>query len=409
MVKQITTPAILDDWSDLENFLPSNWQELAHLNGALKGLHKDKSPSNILRTILMHCGCGLSLRETATHAKEAKIANLTDVGFMKRFKKSASWLRAMCIELFKERGTQMQVHDGLRLRLFDATHVQEPGATGTQWRVHYSLCLPDLGCDYFDITRTKGEGTGESCTHFPIAADDYILADRGYCRGSSIEYVSKHNAYIAVRYNHKTTVLFHPDKTPFSLVSELRSLKTGGDIKEWDVAIKGKTPDKVIPGRLCVIRKTKEHARKDRKKRIRQASKKGYSVGEETLFLTKYIIVFTTFPKKYSTTDILDFYRLRWQIELAFKRFKQIANLGHLPKYDPESAKAWLYGKLFTALLTEKLIVHADAISPWRSENEEEEEKSSEISMEGVLFYVSHCIEGHNAIFEHDIGFFKLA
>jgi hypothetical protein len=39
--------------------------------------------------------------------------------------------------------------------------------------------------------------------------------------------------------------------------------------------------------------------------------------------------------------------------------------LGHLPKYDEESAKAWLYGKLFVALLTEKLIHHACAVSPW--------------------------------------------
>jgi IS4 transposase len=58
-------------------------------------------------------------------------------------------------------------------------------------------------------------------------------------------------------------------------------------------------------------------------------------------------------------------YRLRWQIELVFKRFKQIAQLGHLPKHDDESAQAWLYGKLFIALLTEKLIEQARAISPW--------------------------------------------
>jgi hypothetical protein len=51
--------------------------------------------------------------------------------------------------------------------------------------------------------------------------------------------------------------------------------------------------------------------------------------------------------------------------ELVFKRFKQIAQLGHLPKHDPESAQAWLYGKLFVALLTEKLIQEARALSPW--------------------------------------------
>ena len=61
---------------------------------------------------------------------------------------------------------------------------------------------------------------------------------------------------------------------------------------------------------------------------------------------------------------MLEWYRLRWQVELVFKRFKSLAQLGHLPKYDDDSAKAWLYGKLFVALLVEKLLHHARAISP---------------------------------------------
>lgn len=77
-------------------------------------------------------------------------------------------------------------------------------------------------------------------------------------------------------------------------------------------------------------------------------------------------MVLTTFPQQTFPPElILEWYRFRWQIELIFKRFKQIAQLGHLPKYDQESAKAWLYGKLFVALLTEKLIHNASALSPW--------------------------------------------
>ena len=77
-------------------------------------------------------------------------------------------------------------------------------------------------------------------------------------------------------------------------------------------------------------------------------------------------MILTTFPEQdFPAELILECYRFRWQIELVFRRFKQIAQLGHLPKYDDESAKAWLYGKLFVALLTEKLIEHACAVSPW--------------------------------------------
>ena len=62
---------------------------------------------------------------------------------------------------------------------------------------------------------------------------------------------------------------------------------------------------------------------------------------------------------------MLEWYRLRWQVELVFQRFKSLAQLGHLPKHNDRSAKAWLYGKLLVALLVEKLIGHATAISPW--------------------------------------------
>ena len=58
-------------------------------------------------------------------------------------------------------------------------------------------------------------------------------------------------------------------------------------------------------------------------------------------------------------------YKQRWQVELFFKRFKSLAQLGHLPRHYDQSAKAWLYGRLLVALLVEKLIGHALAVSPW--------------------------------------------
>ena len=78
------------------------------------------------------------------------------------------------------------------------------------------------------------------------------------------------------------------------------------------------------------------------------------------------MIVFTTFPAaEFPAERVLECYRLRWQLELVFKRFKSLAQLGHLPKHDDDSAKAWIYGKLLVALLVEKLIRGALAVSPW--------------------------------------------
>jgi Transposase DDE domain len=58
------------------------------------------------------------------------------------------------------------------------------------------------------------------------------------------------------------------------------------------------------------------------------------------------VIVFTTVPEsEMSATEVLEHYRSRWQIELVFKRLKSILAIGHLPKYDDQSSRSWLYGK----------------------------------------------------------------
>ncbi len=70
----------------------------------------------------------------------------------------------------------------------------------------------------------------------------------------------------------------------------------------------------------------------------------------ETLEFANYVIVFTTCSSG-SAADVLRSYRMRWQIELVFKPLKSLAQLGHLPKHDEHSSRAWLYGKLFVTLL----------------------------------------------------------
>ena len=84
-----------------------------------------------------------------------------------------------------------------------------------------------------------------------------------------------------------------------------------------------------------------------------------------------HVIVFTTFLEPaFTASEVLQWYRTRWRIELVFKRFRSPAQLGHLLKYNDESAKAWLYGKLPVTLLVEKPACYAVAVSPgdttWR-------------------------------------------
>jgi hypothetical protein len=121
-----------------------------------------------------------------------------------------------------------------------------------------------------------------------------------------------------------------------------------------------------IAGRLCGIRKSEAAVqRAQRKLALKQQNGKGKDTPENREYAC-YVLVFTTLPKDRATArQVLECYRLRWQIELTFKRLKSIVRLGHVPKHDDQSSRAWLYGKLFVALLSQKLARVGSAISPW--------------------------------------------
>ena len=355
------------NWQTLVEFFPANWKELARETGANARLRGFRSVEALLRTLLLHVARGYSLRETVVHARLARLARVSDVALLKRVRRAEEWFRTLCVSLLQEQGIAMpQAHSQLRLRLVDSTIIKEPGKTGSLWRVHYSFRVPELRCDVFTLTPTKGVGTGDSLTQFTIAPGDHLIADRGYCHAKGIEHVVSKGGAILVRLNTAALPLLTAQGRRVPLLRRLRVLRRAGQIGEWQVVIQGATG--VILGRVCAIRKTEEAIKRAHKQLRRNASRDGEALQPETLEYAKYVIVFTTFdPLTFSAAMILQWYRVRWQVELAFKRLKSLAQLGHLPKADEQSARAWLYGKLFVALLTEQLIRRGQVLSPCRS------------------------------------------
>ncbi len=354
-----------EDWPILLSFFPDDWVKLASSTNALKGLRKDKDAENYMRTLLMHIGCGYSLRETVTRAKLSNLADISDVALVKRLRKAKDWFHGLCVELFKEQKIYLPNKSEFQVRLFDATNVKEPGKTGSLWRIHYSVQLPSLTCDFFKLSATKGQGTGESFFQYSIKKDDYIIADRGYSTASGIHHLIFKKAYVIVRVNTQVLPIFNLKAQQFQLLKNVTTIKRAGTVKSWKVLIPGRSGT-YVQGRICAIRKSNEAIKLTHKKLKRRAQKKGNVLMPETLEYAKYIIVFTNYPEDaFSDYEVLDWYKIRWQVELIFKRFKSIAQLGHLPKHSDDSSKAWLYGKLFVALLTEKIIEYASSISPW--------------------------------------------
>jgi hypothetical protein len=89
-------------------------------------------------------------------------------------------------------------------------------------------------------------------------------------------------------------------------------------------------------------------------------------VQDSTLEAAGYIFVFTTLSaEQFPAARVLELYRGRWQVELAFTRLKAILATGHLKKTGPVGAEAWLQGKLLAAVISEALISLGERFPPW--------------------------------------------
>ena len=350
-----------ENWRVLTSLFPEGWEYMALQSGAVERFRGLPSSEVLLRMILLHVARGHSLRETAVEAKLANWADISDVALHKRIRNSEEWLRSLCTELLKENCSPLLKEANAPMRAVDGTVVKEPGRTGSQWRILYSLLLPSLVCDFFEVTATIGEGNGESFNRLPIVPHELILADAGYCSVAGIEYVHQKGADVLVRINPQSFVAFSPQGTRIALAGRLKGLSLAGQTGQWPVVLHG--PRSFFAGRVCAVRKSELAIRLSHRRLHRRSSKKQMRTRPETLEFAKYVLVFTTRPIG-SAEEILALYRKRWQIELAFKQLKSLAQLGHLPKHDERSSRAWLYGKLLVALLAQKVIRIGRDISP---------------------------------------------
>jgi hypothetical protein len=319
----------------------------------------------LLRTLLLHVGHGCSLRTTSAVAKAAGWASMSDVALLKKLRACEGWLQSLCERLLVDSELSLPAESSrLRMRVVDSTLVKEPGATGSQWRVHYSLGVPSWQCDFFQLHPARGAGHGENFKQYEVTPGDCLLADRGFSHLSGLEHVHQRGGYVVVRLNEQNTPLEDEQGTEVSLLTWLAKLKKPGQIGTHPVWLR--TSEGRLAARLCAIRKSVEATVLAQRKLRRRAQRDGSILREATLTHSAWIVVLTTLPEaRLSTSAVLQWYRVRWQIELAFKRLKSLADVGHLPKKDPASSRAWVYGKLLLALLTEKMQRHAVALSPW--------------------------------------------
>jgi len=363
IVEAMRPDILAEEWSVIARLLPEGWRELARTTGALKRARQVRGADELLRLAFLYAASGLSLQQATARARAAGLAELSAVALMKRMRTAGPWLQALVEGVFAQGGGMPALDGALaqrRLRVVDATHVRVSGSTGTDWRLHYVLCLPTLACDFAEVTDARG---GETYLRVPVQGGDVILGDRGYCHREGVAHVVEAGGDAVVRLNSSSFPLRDTAAQPLGLLATLRSLQ-GHEPGDWPV--KFEANGREYAARLCAVRKSASAVQRSKERLLKAARKKGAAVKPETLELAEYVFVLAT-PglDDLPPAQVLELYRARWQVELAFKRLKSLFDVGSAPNRDPEAVRSWIYAKVLAVLLMERLGEESRLFSPW--------------------------------------------
>jgi IS4 transposase len=349
----ITSP-LSDHWPEVRSLLPSGFdvEATARSRGAFTRARAVKDAETLLRLALAYGGCGMSLRECCAWAAATGVANLSDPALLKRLRQASAWLGDLVAALLAEHSAAPSGRwAGYRLRAIDATSICALGADRTTWRLHAAYDLATGQVDHLELTDEHG---AESLNRFSFQPGEIEIADRGYARPRDLRPVLDAGAHLIVRTGWNALSFSAADSAPFDLFAVLAGLSQDeGESPVWIRERKGEDP---LPLRLVFRRKSPEEAQKAQRQLIKDAKKRGKKPDPRSLEAARYILLLTSLPTEtFPAGDVLALYRLRWQIELAFKRFKSLAGLDQLPAKDPDLARAWIYARLITILLAERI------------------------------------------------------
>lgn len=357
-------------WHELLSRLPANLDldQSAREHGALKRRRVVRDGATMLRLALAYGPGGMSLRSAAAWAAGSDIAHLSDVGLLKRLKGANDWLSYIAASLLGDdvRGRQA----GRRLRVVDGSVIRSSGKGGTNWRLHATYDPAEGRFSQLEISDTH---CGESLSRHTFEKGDLVLADRGYARTPGLLHVREMGADFIMRIGWSMIRLLTPNGVRLDWNAIYAGMQPG-DIAEHEVLVDHSGRKREAPGESTfrarlIIRRKDEAASERTRKAIwfdhRRKQRVAAHPNPLTVASADFLLLLTSVPARQMSADhVIATYRLRWQIELAFKRLKSGLGIDALPARDSQLARSWLAAYLIFGLLIDEPVADSLAFSP---------------------------------------------
>jgi hypothetical protein len=360
-------------WQEIEDLLGGNsaLDKLARSTGALERARKVRDGSQLLRLALGYATTSRSLRLTAAWGAPAVLSeDVSDVALLKRLRASGDFLASVMTQLLalNQAVPSDQIGwEGAPIRLVDGSVFAGPGRHGGQHRLHAGYDPVRRFFTHLDVTDVK---KGETLLNAGIQPGDIAVADRNFAKTPQLRAIDAKAAYYVVRSGlHSVRVLDRPDGERVTSTMVLAALGSG-DEAELDVVLeetKGGKTGKPAPlrTRLIITRASPATKAREEARIQRSRSRNGSEPSQETKDLAGVVMFLTNLPPQDWPIDrICALYRLRWQIELAFKMLKSAFSMRDVPAKEPRLARTWILANLVAALLANLLACSMEQAIP---------------------------------------------
>jgi hypothetical protein len=314
-----------------------------------------RSGTDLMRLALAWGPGGYSMQRVAAWAGETNIATLTEEALIQRLHAAGPFLEELVRQLLADAGEVPSWH-GRVLRSSDSTSLSKPASKGTDWRVHAVYDLGRGGFSHLDVTDGRG---GEALDRGNPLAGEIRIGDRGYANAQAWQrflQARDEPADFIVRMRWNTIRLVDEAGDLFDLVAWLKDRPGESDIHEIPARAQSSRHETPIKIRLIARRKPPEVIAEEHKRLRQQASRKQTALDPRSLIAAEYLVLATSLPAgEFPAAELLAVYRLRWQIELAFKRLKSLLHIGKLRTKTEAGTRCWLHAHLIVALLSDDL------------------------------------------------------
>ena len=324
-----------------------------------------KSGVDLLRLVLAYCLGLTGLRLTAAWAEGIGLASLSNVALLGRLRNCSVWLERIVARLLVDvkpaSGARTAMPDarpaaGRPIRLIDATVVCKAGKSarenGRVWRIHAGFDLPHDGQpERFSAFELTDEKEAERIERLAVVPGEIRIGDAVHCKADGLAQVIAAGADVVVRASWQGARWLDKDGAPLDLVLAL--VRNTSGIIDQPVWL-GRKGTKPLALRLVAVKMPKDKAVQSVGKARKEAKSDGRQIQPGTLIAAEWVIMVTSLAlSDYPAAKVLELYRLRWRIEIAFKRLKSIIGLETPPGECPQTAKAWVLCHLIAVLLTE--------------------------------------------------------